>query len=113
MLEADAETAGWLVQLPLRMRGVPKVRLSNSAFWMVLLRPLVWPSAAHGPALIYEQLLPFLNARPVLANIAVDTPVDEEEGAASSMAFAMAEEQGAASASAADVDGQPHPRPDF
>ena len=47
---------------------VPVWRLQDSSFWYMLFRPLVYPSDANGPAYLYEQLLPYLNSRPLYSN---------------------------------------------
>lgn len=57
-----------LVQLPLRLRGIPSDKIEDSTFWFMAFRPLVWASPTNGPKPIYEQLLPFLNCRPVNTN---------------------------------------------
>lgn len=68
---ADPATGGLQLQLPMRLRQVAASRVCNPTFWFVVLRPLVWEAeepASHGPAPLYEQLLPWLNGRPPLAN---------------------------------------------
>ena len=68
----DTSTAALLLMLPLRIGDVPKDRLASSTWWFLVLRPLLWADASHGPAALYEQLLPHLTRRPVLASVASD-----------------------------------------
>ena len=68
-VSTDDETVALRMQLPLCLRGVTREAITSASWWLVVLRPLVWPSAAHGPAALYERLLPHLNGRPVAANV--------------------------------------------
>jgi hypothetical protein len=52
-------------------------KLKQSSFWMVLLWPLVYPTARNGPGDIYDRLLPYLNERPLMANIPTTCTQDE------------------------------------
>lgn len=56
------------------MQHVPEERISDSAFWFLLFRAHANPKAKFGgaeagPRFVYETLLPFLNSRPLLANV--------------------------------------------
>ncbi len=42
------------------LRGVPRHKLEDGAFWYFFLRPLVYASDDNGPAQLYDCLLPFL-----------------------------------------------------
>ncbi len=53
---------------------MPEERIGDSAFWFLLFRAHVNPKAKFGgaeagPRFVYETLLPFLNSRPLLANV--------------------------------------------
>jgi hypothetical protein len=56
------------------VQHVPEERISDSAFWFLLFRAHANPKAKFGgaeagPRFVYETLLPFLNSRPLLANV--------------------------------------------
>ena len=80
----DEETGGVRINLPLVLRGIDEARLTDPNWWFLVLRPLIFPAASepteHAAALrdlarpLYEQLLPYLNGRPVLANISPTDP---------------------------------------
>ena len=51
------------------MHGVAREQLADSGFWLLAFRPLFLPASAHaGPAALYDQLLPSLTGRPLLAH---------------------------------------------
>ena len=58
-----------LRNLPMVIEGVDEAKIRDSAFWMFLFRPQVYPHKHNGPKQLYTQLLPFLTNRPVSANI--------------------------------------------
>ena len=53
----------------LELRDIPCGRIYDSAFWLMLMRMTAFPRATNGATLLYERLLPFLNTRPILANV--------------------------------------------
>jgi len=53
----------------LELRDIPPERIYDSAFWMMLMRLTVFPRPTNGATMLYERLLPFLNAKPLAANI--------------------------------------------
>ena len=53
---------------------MPEERIADAAFWFLLFRAHVNPKAkfggaADGPRFVYETLIPFLNSRPLMANV--------------------------------------------
>ena len=44
--------------------AIPAARATDANWWWAAFRPLVFPDEGHGPAPLYEQLLPYLNGRP-------------------------------------------------
>ena len=66
--KADVRTGGVKMNLPMRLRSISIERATDPTFWFLILRPLVWPDADHGPRQLYEQLLPFLTTAPLLAS---------------------------------------------
>eukprot|EP00966_Prymnesium_polylepis_P205390 4759615-Prymnesium_polylepis.1 len=61
---------------PLVLRDVPAGRVRDGAFWYTALRAAVLTDGRCTAATVYEQLLPYLNRKPLLANCAVgeETP---------------------------------------
>jgi len=53
---------------PLVLRDIPANRVRNGAFWYTALRAVVMTDGRCTAATVYEQLLPFLNQKPLLAN---------------------------------------------
>ena len=53
----------------LELRDIPCGRVYDSAFWLMLMRMTAFPRSTNGATLLYERLLPFLNTRPILANV--------------------------------------------
>lgn len=56
---------------------MPEERIGDSAFWFLLFRAHVsakakFGGAEAGPRFVYETLIPFLNSRPLLANVTAD-----------------------------------------
>ncbi len=65
----DPAGGGLQYSSPLLLRSVPFARMSDGAFWYMLLRPLLAPV---GPSAIYSAVLPYLTKRPLSAA----TPAD-------------------------------------
>ena len=53
----------------LLLRDVPGYRVRDSSFWTLAYRQLVHARPDNGPKHLYERLLPYLNARPLLSNV--------------------------------------------
>jgi len=62
-----------LKQQCLTIWDIPSERILDSSFWILLLRMQVYPSKKHvnNAELLYTKLLPSLNSRPLLANVAL------------------------------------------
>jgi len=56
-------------QLAMTIWDIPQPRISDSSFWVVLFRMLVYPHKKHGAELLYTSLLPSLNSRPLWSNL--------------------------------------------
>eukprot|EP01047_Picozoa_sp_COSAG01_P124736 COSAG01_NODE_53745_length_337_cov_0.478992_1_plen_112_part_11 len=52
---------------------VPAARVTDTVFWFMIYRMMVYPSPDHGPKVFYERLLPYLNSKPLMANVDADT----------------------------------------
>ena len=70
-----AESGGMLVNVPLHLRDVPRRRATDPTWWLLVTRALIFPDPSNGPSELYERLLPHLNGRPVLADVADDAEV--------------------------------------
>lgn len=70
--KADPAGGGTLYNSPLMLRQLPAARVQDSAVWVVVFKACFFPDERHTAALLYEQLLPFFNRRPALANLSVD-----------------------------------------
>ena len=53
----------------LLLKDVPGYRVRDSSFWTLAYRQLVHARPDNGPQHLYERLLPYLNARPLLSNV--------------------------------------------
>lgn len=53
----------------LLLKDVPGYRVRDSSFWTLAYRQLVHARPDNGPQNLYERLLPYLNARPLLSNV--------------------------------------------
>ena len=42
---------------------------TDTCFWFMMYRMMVYPSEENGPKVFYERLLPYLNSKPLMANI--------------------------------------------
>ena len=58
---------------PLLVRDIPAHRIRDGAFWFVALKAALFPDSKHSAALFYEQLLPYLNQRPLASNVSAAT----------------------------------------
>ena len=59
---------------------IPVQRLSDSSFWFMLFRPMVYPHETNTGSYIYEILLPYLNQRPVISSVVKqDIPPEYED----------------------------------
>ena len=59
--------------MPLVVEDIPRERLTDSSFWFFLYKMLVFPSNNNGPRALYNVLLPYLNHKPLGANVRPDT----------------------------------------
>ena len=65
-----AEASGELDKtLSYSLYEIPKNRVVDSSIWFLIFRQMVYPEKSNGPAALYEQLLPYLNQRPLLENM--------------------------------------------
>ena len=65
-MRIDPATGELQYNAPLLLRGIPAPRVRDGAIWCMLLRAVAFPKdAASTSSLVYEHLLPFLNARRV------------------------------------------------
>eukprot|EP01012_Entosiphon_sulcatum_P062087 TRINITY_DN8821_c0_g1_i1.p1 TRINITY_DN8821_c0_g1~~TRINITY_DN8821_c0_g1_i1.p1 ORF type:complete len:4205 (-),score=604.71 TRINITY_DN8821_c0_g1_i1:28-12642(-) len=55
------------------LEDVPRQRLTDGSFWFLALRLVAYPAKDHGPQQLYGTLLPYLNSRPLMANVNADT----------------------------------------
>jgi hypothetical protein len=58
--------------LGIPVRDIPLYKLKDSTFWFLLYRPLHICNEYNSPDMVYERLLPYLNSRPLMANITDD-----------------------------------------
>jgi hypothetical protein len=65
----DPETGHELKQLAMTVWDIPKHRVLDSTFWVLLFRMQVYPSRKNSADFLYTKLLPSLNARPLLSNL--------------------------------------------
>ena len=69
-MRIDPATGELQFNAPFLLRGIPAHRVRDGAIWCMLLRAVAFPKeAASTAALVYEHLLPFLNARPLGSNL--------------------------------------------
>jgi hypothetical protein len=66
----DGDTATLRRALTVTQTGIDGSRISDTAFWMALFRPLVFPSLEHGPGALYGTVLPYLTCAPVVLKAA-------------------------------------------
>ena len=65
-----AEASGELEKtLSYSLYDIPKHRVIDSSVWFLIFRQMAYPDKNNGPAALYEQLLPYLNQRPLLSNM--------------------------------------------
>ena len=65
----DPSSGATQYNTPLLIRRIPTHRGRDGTVWFVLLKAALFPEAKHTVGLLYTQILPFLNSRPVLANL--------------------------------------------
>ena len=53
---------------PLVLHDIPAARAQDSAVWFLILKAAFFPEERHSAHLLYHQILPFFNRRPVLSN---------------------------------------------
>ena len=69
-MRIDPATGELQFNAPFLLRGIPAHRVRDGAIWCMLLKAIAFPKeAASTAALVYEHLLPFLNARPLGSNL--------------------------------------------
>ena len=76
---ADPLTAEIKRNLAFVLHDVPAMRVTDTCFWFMIYRMMVYPDEANGPKLFYERLLPYLNSKPLMANIDEATPWRREK----------------------------------
>ena len=84
----DPATGAAQFNSPLLFRRIPSMRVRDGAVWFMLLRSAIMSDAKQTATLLYSQVLPFLNSRPLLSNITqaeaqVDTAVGASGGGGS------------------------------
>ena len=55
-MQLHPESGAPLLNLPCALRGVLTERLCDPHWWLLALRPLLFPAEGHGPAPLYEQV---------------------------------------------------------
>lgn len=65
----DQSTGLELKQLAMTIWDIPRERLTDSSFWVVLFRMQVYPDKKNNADFLYTRLLPALNSRPLLSNL--------------------------------------------
>jgi hypothetical protein len=60
--------------LSLVLESVPYDRIKDASFWFMIYRMMVYPAEDNGPKVFYERLLPYLNSKPLMANVDKTTP---------------------------------------
>jgi hypothetical protein len=58
-----------LKKLSYTLLHIPRQKMLDSSMWFLLLRALAFPHKDNSPKELYEQLLPYLNQRPLLHNV--------------------------------------------
>ena len=66
-----ADGSGELRLVPLTLKGVKRERIINSAFWVMLMKFLLYPHPNNGPKAIYGSILPSLSGIQIEANLTV------------------------------------------
>ena len=67
-MRLDPGTAAVEYNTPMLLREVPAAAVHDGSFWCVLLHAALSPDVKATAGLVYHQLLPFLNKRPLRAN---------------------------------------------
>jgi len=65
----DPATGATQYNSPLLLRKIPAHKIRDGSVWFVLLRAALFPDAKYTSALLYQTVYPFLNNRPILANL--------------------------------------------
>lgn len=65
----DPATGATQYNSPLLLRKIPAHKIRDGSVWFVLLRAALFPDAKYTSALLYQTVYPFLNSRPILANL--------------------------------------------
>ena len=66
----DPATGSTQFNTPLLIRKIPAPKVRDGALWLILLRAAAFADAKHGSAqAVYTQILPYLNGKPLLANL--------------------------------------------
>ena len=65
----DPATGAAQFNTPLLFRRIPAMRVRDGALWFMLLRAACMGDAKQTASVLYTQVLPFLNSRPLLANV--------------------------------------------
>ena len=66
-----ADPAGELRLVPLVLKGVKRERAINGAFWVMIMKPLMYPHPNNGPKQLYASVLPSLSGIPIDAQLTV------------------------------------------
>ena len=90
----DPATGATQFNTPLLLRHVPMHRVRDGSVWFVLLKAVLLPDAKHTVGFLYQTIFPFLNSRPVLANLASSAANGAANGAASGAASGAANGDG-------------------
>jgi hypothetical protein len=65
-----------LKTLSYTLYGIPRELALDSPTWFLIFRMLVFPHKDNGAGPLYEQILPYLNQKPLLHNATHATAVD-------------------------------------
>ena len=70
-MRIDPATGDLQFNSPFLFRDIPAQRVRDGAIWCMLLKAIAFP-AHNSAALVYEHLLPFLNAKPLASNLTAE-----------------------------------------
>ena len=65
----DPATGAPQFNTPLLFRRIPAMRVRDGALWFMLLRAACMGDAKQTASVLYSQVLPFLNSKPLLSNL--------------------------------------------
>eukprot|EP00960_Hanusia_phi_P029240 747854-Hanusia_phi.AAC.2 len=71
-----ADSANMQYKMTMVFQDIPENKLTDSSFWFMLSRMLVWPNEENKAKLLYETFLPHLNLRPLMATQALNDKDD-------------------------------------